>query len=116
MRLPFRFAALLALAALGAATAHAQTPPPAWPTKPIRMIVTFPPGGSTDAVVRILAPKLGERLGQQVIVDNRPGAGGTIGTELAARATADGYTLLMGSVSTISINPSLYKDLQSNPM
>ena len=107
MRHPFRFAALIAVTALAAATTNAQTPP-AWPTKPIRMIVTFPPGGSTDAVVRILAPKLGERLGQQVIVDNRPGAGGNIGLAALATSPADGYTLAVGAAGGLAANAALY--------
>ena len=82
-----------------------------YPARPIRMVVPFPPGGGTDIMGRMIAMKLTESLGSQVVVDNRGGAGGTIGTELAVRAAADGYTLLLGSVSTISINPSLYKKL-----
>ena len=80
----------------------------AWPTKPIRMIVTFPPGGSTDATVRIVAPRLGERLGQQVIVDNRPGAGGNIGLQALAKSDADGYTLGIGAAGGLAANAALY--------
>jgi len=81
-----------------AAGSRAQTPAPAaWPSKPIRMIVTFPPGGSTDATVRIVAPKLGERLGQQVVIDNRPGAGGNIGLAALAKADPDGFSLAVCS-------------------
>ena len=88
---------------------HAQTPAPApWPSKPIRMIVTFPPGGSSDATVRIVAPKLGERLGQQVVVDNRPGAGGNIGLAALAKADADGYTLGVGAAGGLAANAALY--------
>ena len=93
------------LAAIGVSSV-AQTPP--WPAKPIRMIVTFPPGGSSDAVVRIVAPKLGERLGQQVIVDNRPGAGGNIGLAALATAPADGYTLGIGAAGGLAANAALY--------
>jgi len=93
------------LAAIGVSSV-AQTPP--WPAKPIRMIVTFPPGGSSDAVVRIVAPKLGERLGQQVIVDNRPGAGGNIGLAALATAPADGYTLGVGAAGGLAANAALY--------
>jgi len=89
--------------------ARAQAPSaPAWPSKPIRMIVTFPPGGSSVAAVRIVAPKLGERLGQQVIVDNRPGAGGNIGLALLAKAEPDGYTLAVGAAGGLAANAALY--------
>ncbi len=97
---------------LGATAAIAQTASTqaaaAWPAKPIRVIVTFPPGGSSDAVVRIVAPKLGERLGQQVIVDNRPGAGGNIGLAALAGAPADGYTLGVGAAGGLAANAALY--------
>jgi tripartite-type tricarboxylate transporter receptor subunit TctC len=95
----------LALASvLAAAPAAAQ---PAWPSKPIRMIVAFVPGGGTDIVARLLAPRFAEVLGQTVVIDNRGGAGGNIGTEAAARAAPDGYTLLMGNVAPNAINVSL---------
>lgn len=87
-----------------------------YPSKPITMIVPFTPGGGTDIMARLVADKLSRALGKPVLVDNKPGAGGTIGTELAARAEPNGYTLMMGSVSTISINPSLYKNLATNPL
>ena len=87
-----------------------------YPVRPITMIVPFPPGGGTDIMARLVADKLGRGLGQPVVVDNKAGAGGTIGTELAARSEPNGYTLMMGSVSTISINPSLYKKLNINPI
>lgn len=83
--------------------AQAQT----WPAKPIRMILAFPPGGPTDIVARVLAQKLGEQLGQQVLVDNKPGAGGNIGAELASKAPNDGYTIFYNT-SAIVINPALY--------
>ena len=86
------------------ATAAAQD----YPAKPVRLIIPFPPGGSNDVVGRMIATKLGERLGKQVVVDNRPGAGGTIGTELAANAPPDGYTLAIIS-SAHAVNPWLYK-------
>jgi tripartite-type tricarboxylate transporter receptor subunit TctC len=82
-----------------------------YPTRPIRLIVPFPPGGGTDIMGRLVALHLTEKLGVQTVVDNRGGAGGIIGTDLAAKATPDGHTLLIGSVSTISINPSLYPKL-----
>ena len=98
---------VVAVAALTAS--HAQTTAPApWPSKPIRMIVTFPPGGSSDATVRIVAPKLGERLGQQVVVDNRPGAGGNIGLAALAKSDADGYTLAVGAAGGLAANAALY--------
>lgn len=86
-----------------------------YPTRPVRMIVPFPPGGGTDILARIVAQKLGERLGQQVIVDNRPGAGTNIGMELAARAVPDGYTLLMASIG-VAANPSLYPKMPFDPV
>ena len=75
------------------------------------MLVGFAPGGGTDTTARALTPKLGERLGQQVIVDNRPGAAGNIATELTVKSPADGYTILMGTIAALSINPSLYGNL-----
>lgn len=82
-----------------------------YPDKPIRLVVPFPPGGTTDLLGRVLATRLSETLGQQVVVDNRPGAGGTIGSDVVAKAPADGYTLLFGTVGTQSINATLYKKL-----
>jgi len=90
--------------ALVAAWASAQT----YPAKPIRIVVPFPPGGATDILARDVAQKLSEAWGQQVIVDNRPGAGGNIGSELVAHSAPDGYTLEMGTVGTHAINASLY--------
>lgn len=86
-----------------------------WPTKPIRLVVTFPPGGSSDASARIVAPKLAERLGQPVVVDNRPGAGGGVGLDLVAKAPADGYTIVLASAGGLTANPSLYKQLPYDP-
>ena len=80
----------------------------AYPVKPVRLVVGFAPGGGTDATARTISVKLGPELGQQIIVDNRPGAAGNIGSELVARAAPDGYTLEMGTVGTHAINPSLY--------
>ncbi|HEX2829807.1 MAG TPA: tripartite tricarboxylate transporter substrate binding protein [Burkholderiales bacterium] len=80
-----------------------------YPARPLRLIVPFPAGGGSDAVARIVSPRLGERLGQQIVVDNRGGAGGSIGTEQAVRATPDGYTMALASTSEIAINPGLYK-------
>ncbi|ULR90511.1 Bug family tripartite tricarboxylate transporter substrate binding protein [Comamonas sp. B21-038] len=103
-----RRSALLALAlvAVGGA-AQAQDP---WPSKPITLVVPFPPGGPTDMVARVLAQQVGQQLGQTVIVDNRPGANGNIGNALVAKAAADGYTVLYNT-SSIALSPSLYKKL-----
>ena len=95
-------------ALLAASASTLAQPAPPWPSKPIRMIVTFPPGGSSDATVRIVAPKLGERLGQQVVVYNRPGAGGNIGLAALAKSDADGYTLAVGAAGGLAANAALY--------
>jgi len=96
---------LLALAfALAAGSALAQ-----YPNRPIKLIVPFPPAGATDIVGRIVAQKLGERLGQSVVVENKPGAGGSIGSDIVAKSVPDGHTLLMATSSTHSIGPSLQK-------
>jgi tripartite-type tricarboxylate transporter receptor subunit TctC len=87
-----------------------------YPTKPIRLVVPFTPGGTTDILARTVAQKLTESWGQQVVIDNRPGAGGNIGTEIVAKAPPDGYTLLMGTISTHAINASLYKKLAFDPV
>lgn len=79
-----------------------------YPSRPLRMIIPFAPGGASDFIGRILQPKLAEVLGQQVVADNRPGASGNIGIETAARATPDGYTFLLGNVSSMGINPSMF--------
>ena len=89
-------------------SASAATPAD-YPIKPIRMIVGFAPGGGTDTTARAISAKLGELLGQQVIVDNRAGAAGNIATELVAKAVPDGYTLLLGTIAALAINPSLYR-------
>jgi len=100
---------LLALAAfsaaLGAATVNAVA---AYPDRPVRMIVPYPPGGGNDTLARLFGMKLTEAWGQQVVVDNRPGAGTIIGTQIAARAVPDGYTLLLSSIATHAIAPNLY--------
>ncbi|MCC7483425.1 MAG: tripartite tricarboxylate transporter substrate binding protein [Burkholderiales bacterium] len=87
-----------------------------YPDKPIRVICPFPPGGTTDVVARLVAQKLTEAWKEQVVVDNRVGAGGIIGTELAAKAPADGYTVLLGSITTHAVNPALYKKLNFDPV
>ncbi len=100
--------------AVTGATAFAQTSD--YPNRPVRVLVAFTAGGTTDILTRAVSQKLSERLKQQFIVDNKPGGGGNIGTELAARATPDGYTLIVNSVGPIAVNPSLYKKLNINPL
>jgi tripartite-type tricarboxylate transporter receptor subunit TctC len=102
-----------AVAALWLAAAHAQQN---YPTKAIRFIVTFPPGGSSDLIARALAPVLSERLRQQVLVENRPGAGGNIGMEAVARAAPDGYTMGLGAAGALAANVSLYPTLPYDPV
>ena len=88
----------------------------AYPDKPVKLIVPFAPGGSTDIVARLVADKMQRTLGQPVVVDNRAGAGGTIGAEAVARAPADGYTIGMGTVSTLAVNPVLLKASRVDPL
>jgi tripartite-type tricarboxylate transporter receptor subunit TctC len=110
-----RAALLLAVVAwLGHLPAHAQAGD--YPVKPIRMVVTFPPGGSTDAVIRLIVPRLDQRLGQAVLVDNRPGAGGNIGLAVVAQAPADGYTLGIGAAGALAANVSLYAKMPFDPV
>ena len=104
--------ALFAAALLHAACAAAQ----AWPAKPIRLMVPFPPGGSTDIVARIVAQKLAERLGQSIVIENRGGAGGTLGTAVVAKAAPDGYTLTVASTSTHVVAPGVYAKLDYDPV
>lgn len=104
---------IIAVAALSTASAAlAQN----YPTRPIRIIVVSTPGGSVDTMARAVGPKLAARWGQQVLVDNRPGAGGTIAAELVAKALPDGYTLIMGTVASFATNVSLYKSLPYDPV
>ena len=98
-------AAALALAASGPVLAQ-----PAWPTKPLTLVVTYPPGGGADAMARLVAPRMAEALGQNIVVDNRPGAGGQVGAAVVAKAAADGYTLMLDA-SSFAVNPSLYPKL-----
>ena len=97
---------------LSAPGVHAQT----WPTKPIRFISPFAPGGGADITSRVIAQKLHDALGQPVLVDNRGGAGGMIGVDLGAKAPPDGYTLVLGTIGPIAINPSLYAKMPYDPI
>ena len=105
MRSVLRLAALALAIAAPAALAQGST---AWPSKPVRIVVPFTPGGTTDILARALAPELGKAFGQTFIVENKPGAGGNVGADVVAKAAPDGYTLVMGTVGTHAINPSLY--------
>ena len=108
-------AALACAIALGAVSGSAVAQD-AYPAKPVRMIAPFPPGGSTDVLCRLIAQKLTTSFGRQVIVDNRPGAGGGIGHEVAARAAPDGYTLLLTAKAALVVNPLLYKKIPYDPL
>jgi len=113
MTLPFRlFRYSLAAPLLAATLAYAQTD---WPSKPVRIVVQFQPGGSTDTIARILAEQLSQRLGQTVVVDNRPGAGTIIATNHVAKSAPDGYTLLLTVPAAITSNLALYKKLPYDP-
>jgi tripartite-type tricarboxylate transporter receptor subunit TctC len=104
--------ALLAIVVVSAGLAHAQS----YPSRPIKLIVPWPAGGGVDTAARMIAEPLGQRLGQPIVVDNRPGAAGNIGTAVAAHEKADGYTLLMASLSPHSVNPHLYDKLGFEPI
>jgi tripartite-type tricarboxylate transporter receptor subunit TctC len=108
--------AICAVAALVAAVAAMAMPPAAaadaWPAKPIRLVVPFSAGGTTDIIARIVAARMSRELGRQVVVENMEGAGGTVGTEMVARARPDGYTLILHSASSGAINPALYRNLK----
>lgn len=87
-----------------------------YPARPIRMVVPFQPGGAADFVARIIQPKLGQEIGQTIVIDNRPGASGSIGVEVAAKATPDGHTILLGNVGTMAINPSVFPRFRIKPL
>ncbi|MDB5867221.1 MAG: transporter substrate-binding protein, partial [Betaproteobacteria bacterium] len=109
MGLPLR---VLAAIALGAAVpAAAQT----YPAKPIRIVVPYPPGGTSDILARLIGARMTESMGQQVIVESRPGANGNIGAELVSRAAPDGYVTLLGDIGTLTISPSIYPKLPFDP-
>lgn len=103
---------LIAAAALLAAPARAQT----WPDRPIRFVVPFAPGGTTDIMARVLAPRMSQGLGVSVVVENRAGAGGTVGHEIVVRAAPDGNTIMLGHIGTLGVNPSLYPRLSFDPI
>ena len=103
---------VLILAALGALDASAQS----WPARPLRLVAPYAAGGPIDISARLLAAKLQDSLGQPVVVENRPGAGGNIGVELIAKGPADGYNLVMSAIATLAINPSLYPSLPYDPL
>jgi tripartite-type tricarboxylate transporter receptor subunit TctC len=100
----------------GAAAAACAQPAAGDPSRPLRMVVPFGPGGNSDFVARIISPKLTQELAQSVIIDNRAGAGGNVGVQVAARANPDGYTLLLGNVGSVAINPSMYPDFPIRPL
>ncbi|MEK7835926.1 MAG: tripartite tricarboxylate transporter substrate-binding protein, partial [Pseudomonadota bacterium] len=118
---PIIAAAVISLASIGAAYAQAAatgsgaalnpSQGQAYPTRPLRAIVPIAPGGGTDTMGRLVTTRLSEVLGQQIVVDNRAGGGGTIGVSIAAHAQPDGYTLLFGSISSHAVNPAMYKKL-----
>jgi len=105
------FAAAMFGLGISAASAQAQT----FPNRPITLVIPFAPGGSTTIVGRGVADKMGELLGEKVVVDNRPGAGGTVGTKAVAKSEPDGYTLVLGYTGTLAIGPSLYKNVGYDP-
>ena len=114
MRALFRIVGACSIAAL--ALVHGLAAAQSYPSKPLRLVVPLATGGGTDLASRVVAHYLGEALGQQVIVDNRPGAGGVIGVEAAARAAPDGYTFVVGSTTTMAANMFLYKNVSFDPL
>lgn len=102
--------ALFAVAFVSAARAQS------YPTKPVRLIVPYPPGGMSDSLARVVMPRLGEVLGQQIVVESKPGAGGNLGTEVVMRTAPDGYTLLLNDVGTMAINAALNPSLRYDPL
>ena len=110
-----RLLVLIVLAA-AASLAAAQPLPVSWPTRPLKLVVPYAAGGPVDISARLLAAKLQESLGQPVVPENRPGAGGNIGVELTAKSPPDGYTLVMSAIATLAINPSLYGSLPYDPL
>ena len=111
-QLCFVAAAALALTLTAALPAHAQ----AWPIKPVKYVVPFSPGGVSDGVARLIAQHLGDRLGQPVVIENKPGVSGIVGTQAVARAPADGYTLMGGTITTHAVNPFFTRNLGYEPV
>jgi tripartite-type tricarboxylate transporter receptor subunit TctC len=107
---------LIIAAAHAVCAAQTESGAATWPTKPIRFIVPFPPGSATDTIARVVAQKLSEALGQQVVIDNRAGASGSIGAEMTARAAPDGYTLVLGTTSTHAVAASVNRNLSYDPV
>jgi len=104
------------LLALAVAVSTSRAAAQVYPTKPIRLIVPFPPGGGTDILARVLGNRLSQTFGQPVVVENKPGAGGNIGVDAVAKAAPDGYTLVLGQTSNLAINPTLYPRLPYDPL
>src|SRR6516165_3284074 len=115
MRLPRRRFLHLAAVAIGTLGAPGLASAQAYPTRPIQVIVPFAGGSASDVVMRILLDRMGKSIGQPFVVDNRPGAGGNIGTNAATKAAPDGYTLVMGSTGPMAANTTLYRDLGYDP-
>ena len=111
-----RIIAGFAACAIAAGAAAQPVQERTYPIKPIRLIITFPPGGSTDITARALAARMGERLGQPLLIDNRPGAGGNIGLDLVAKAPPDGYTIGVGAAGALAVNLSLYPKMPFDPL
>jgi tripartite-type tricarboxylate transporter receptor subunit TctC len=112
---PVRFVVVFALVTVTVGPLAAQSAKTDFPNRPLRYIVPFPPGGATDITARIVAHALSDTLGKQVIVDNRSGAAGTLGAEIAARATPDGYTIFSCNIASLAVSPALYKKLGYDP-
>src|SRR5262245_51196894 len=108
-------ACLLALGVTASATAQGDAAKN-FPTRPVRIIIGFAAGGGNDLIVRVLVPRLSEAFGQSVIIENRGGAAGMIGAEMAAKATPDGYTIFMGPIGTMAMNPAIYSKLPYSPL
>lgn len=111
-----KFALIAAVAAFSFAAAPGIAQTAGYPTKPVTVIVPFPPGGASDTTARLTTQKMQETFGQSIVIENKPGANGSIGAAQLARAKPDGYTLMVGSIGVVSINPALYKDLAYDPV